>query len=197
VERLVLARHALAASNEDETVSGVAPGLGLTAAGVEQARALGRALAEVPVDLAVVTEFRRSQETADVALEGRDVPRLVVPELNEIDFGSFEGGLLSAYRDWAWAAAADELSPGGRESRGHAAARYARGFGLLLERPEETILAVTHAVAIRYLLDAAEGRPPTARIAPVAHAEGVLLDANAVRGAVETLAAWAREPAFR
>jgi broad specificity phosphatase PhoE len=197
VERLVLARHALAASNEDETVSGVAPGLGLTAAGVEQARALGRALAEVPVDLAVVTEFRRSQETADVALEGRDVPRLVVPELNEIDFGSFEGGLLSAYRDWAWAAAADERSPGGRESRGHAAARYARGFGLLLERPEETILAVTHAVAIRYLLDAAEGRPPTARIAPVAHAEGVLLDANAVRGAVETLAAWAREPAFR
>ena len=196
MERLVLARHALAASNEDETVSGVAPGIGLTAAGVEQARALGRALADVPLDLAVVTEFRRTQETADLALEGRDVPRLVVPELNEIDFGSFEGGLLSAYREWAWAASADELSPGGRESRGDAAERYARGFELLLARPETAILAVTHAVPIRYLVDAAEGRAPTARVAPVAHAEAVVLEAERVRAAVDALRVWAASPAF-
>jgi len=196
MERLVLARHALAASNEDETVSGVAPGLGLTAAGIEQARALGRALSDVPLDLAVVTEFRRTQETADLALEGRDVPRLVVPELNEVDFGRFEGGLLSAYREWAWAAPADELCPGGRESRGHAAERYGRGFEVVLDRPEAAILAVTHAVPIRYVLDAAEGRPPTARIAPVAHAEAVVLAADSVCAAVETLRAWAASPAF-
>ena len=196
MERLVLARHALAASNEDETVSGVAPGLGLTAAGIEQARTLGRALSDVPLDLAVVTEFRRTQETADLALGGRDVPRLVVPELNEVDFGRFEGGLLSAYREWAWAAPADELCPGGRESRGHAAERYARGFEVVLDRPEPAILAVTHAVPIRYVLDAAEGRPPTARVAPVAHAEAVVLAADRVRAAVETLRAWAASPAF-
>jgi broad specificity phosphatase PhoE len=196
MERLVLARHALAASNEDETVSGVAPGLGLTAAGIEQARALGRALSDVPLDLAVVTEFRRTQETADLALEGREVPRLVVPELNEVDFGRFEGGLLSAYREWAWAAPADELCPGGRESRGHAAERYARGFQVVLDRPEAAILAVTHAVPIRYVVDAAEGRPPTARVAPVAHAEAVVLAADRVSAAVETLRAWAASPAF-
>jgi len=196
VQRLLLARHAFAASNDDETVSGVAPGLGLTPAGVEQARALGRRLAGVPVDLAAVTEFRRTQETADLALTGRDVPRLVVPELNEIDFGEFEGGLLAAYREWAWKAPADELCPGGRESRGHAAARYARGFGLLLARPEAAILAVTHAVPIRYLLDAADGRSPTARVHTVAHAEAVTLAADRVRAGVDALAAWAREPAF-
>jgi len=196
VERLVLARHALAASNEAETVSGVAPGLGLTAAGIEQARALGQALSDTRLDLAVVTEFRRTQETADLALEGHEVPRLVVPELNEVDFGRFEGGLLSAYREWAWAAPADELCPGGRESRGHAAGRCARGFELVLDRPEATILAVTHAVPIRYLLDAADGRPPTARVAPVAHAEAVELEAEQVRAAVETLRVWAASPAF-
>ena len=196
MERLVLARHALAASNAGETVSGVAPGLGLTDAGVREARALGRALADVPLDLAVVTEFRRTQETAGLALEGRDVPRLVVPELNEIDFGRFEGGLLSAYRDWAWAAPADELCPGGRESRGHAAERYARGFEVVLARPEAAILAVAHAVPIRYLLDAAEGRPPTARVAPVGHAEAVVLEAEQVRAAVDALHAWAAAPAF-
>ena len=196
MERLVLARHALAASNEDQTVSGVPPGLGLTAAGVEQARALGRALADVPLDLAAVTEFRRTQQTADLALDGRDVPRLVVPELNEVDFGRFEGGLLAAYREWAWAAPADELCPGGRESRGHAAARYARGFELLLDRPDATILAITHAVPIRYLADAAEGRAPIQRVAPVAHAEAVVLEADRVRLAVDTLRAWASSPAF-
>jgi probable phosphoglycerate mutase len=196
VERLLVARHALAASNEDETVSGVAPGRGLTAAGVEQARALGRALVRVPIDLAAVTEFRRTQETADLALDGRHVRRVVVPELNEVDFGRFEGGLLSAYREWAWSAPADELCPGGRESRGHAAARYARGFEILLERPEATILVVTHAVPVRYLLDAAAGRPPVARVAPVAHAEAVELEAPAVRAAVAALRAWAGAPAF-
>lgn len=196
MERLVLARHAVAASNEGETVSGVAPGLGLTAAGREQARALGRALEGMQVDLAAVTEFRRAQETAELALAGRDVPRLVVPELNEIDFGSFEGGSLSAYREWAWSAPADELCPGGRESRGHAAARFAHGFGLLLERPEPAILAVAHAVPIRYVVDAAAGRPPVARVAPVRHAEAILLSADDVRRAVERLRAWSASPSF-
>jgi broad specificity phosphatase PhoE len=196
VERLLVARHAHAASNEAETVSGVAPGLGLTPGGEEQARALGRALAEVPVDLAVVTTFRRTQETADLALAGREVPRLVVPELDEVDFGRFEGGRLADYRAWAWEAPADELCPGGRESRGHAAARYARGFELVLERPERTVLVVTHAVPIRYLVDGASGRAPRPRIEPVAHAEAVELDADAVRRAVEVLRDWATTPAF-
>ena len=43
------------------------------------------------IDLAAVTEFRRTQETADLALEGRDVPRLVVPELNEIPSTTITG----------------------------------------------------------------------------------------------------------
>jgi probable phosphoglycerate mutase len=196
VEVLLLARHAEAESNAAETVSGVAPGAGLTPAGEAQARALGEALAAAPIDLAVVSEFRRAQQTAELALAGRDVPVLVVRELNEIDFGRFEGGLLADYRAWAWAAPADELSPGGRESRGHAAARYARGFELVLERPERTVLAVSHAVAIRYLVDAAAGRPPAARVAPVGHAEAVRLGTADVRRAVSALQAWSRSPAF-
>ncbi len=192
----MLARHAEAESNAAETVSGVAPGAGLTPAGEVQARALGEALAAEPIDLAVVSEFRRAQQTAELALAGRDVPVLVVRELNEIDFGRFEGGLLADYRAWAWAAPADELSPGGRESRGHAAARYARGFELVLERPERTVLAVSHAVAIRYLVDAAASRPPAARVAPVGHAEAVRLGTADVRRAVSALQAWSRSPAF-
>ena len=196
MERLVVVRHAEAESNAGETVSGVAPGGGLTPEGVEQARRLGRTLEAVPVELAAVTAFRRTHETADVALDGRDVPRLVVPELNEIGFGHFEGGLLSNYREWAWSAPADELCPGGGESRGSAAGRYARAFGALLERPEAVVLAVTHAVPIRYLLNAAEGRPPAARIEQVPHAEPFELQAERVRAGVALLAEWSGRPAF-
>jgi broad specificity phosphatase PhoE len=196
MERLVVVRHAEAESNAGETVSGVAPGGGLTPAGVEQARRLGRALEPVPVGLAAVTDFRRTQATADLALEGREVPRLVVPDLNEIGFGHFEGGLLATYREWAWSAPADELCPGGGESRGNAAGRYARAFGALLERPEAVVLAVTHAVPIRYLLNAAEGLPPAARIEPVPHAEPFELQAEQVRAAVVLLADWSGRPVF-
>ena len=196
MERLIVVRHAEAESNVGETTSGVAPGGALSPAGLEQARALGRALAEEQIDLCAVSEFRRTQETADVALEGRDVPRLVLPELNEIGFGRFEAGLLADYRTWAWEAPADELCPGGGESRGAAAARYARAFSLLLDRTEATILAVTHAVPIRYLVRAAEGVPPLARVEAVPHAEPLVVDASAVRRATVLLERWSVRPLF-
>jgi broad specificity phosphatase PhoE len=68
---------------------------------------------------------------------------------------------------------------------------------MLVERPEPTVLAVAHALPIRYLLWAADGRTPAARIEPVPHAEPVRLAARHVRMAVELLHQWAREPAFR
>jgi broad specificity phosphatase PhoE len=197
VHTLIVARHAEADSNHDETVSGVPPGDSLTPAGVEQARALGRALAGDPIDLVAVTDFVRTAETAHLALAGRDVRRLPVSGLNEIGFGRFEGGPLSEYRGWAWAAPADEPCPGGGESRGEAASRYADAFAALVERREEVVLAVAHALPIRYLLDAAEGRPPVPRIEPVPHAEPFRLHAERVRTAAELLAAWALRAVFR
>lgn len=196
MELLVVARHAEAESNRGAIVSGVAPGGALSDAGVEQARALGRSLAAEAVDLCVVTELRRTHETADLALDGRAVPRLVVPDLNEIRFGRFEGGPLADYGAWAWEAPADELCPGGGESRGDAARRYARAFRALLARPEPAVLAIAHALPIRYLLEAVEGRPPPRFVEPVPYAEPFRLSSSAVERAVATLAAWAESPAF-
>lgn len=143
-----------------------------------------------------MSEFLRAQETAEIALAGLQVPRLVMPELNEIGFGRFEGGLLSDYREWAWAAPADADCPGGGESRASAAARWARALELLLRREEETILAVTHALAVRYVVDAAAGTAPAAKMRPVPHAEAVRLDSDAVRRAATLLHAWSASPTF-
>ena len=197
MEALVLARHALAGSNGARAASGTAPGEGLLPEGVEQARRLGAALASEELGLGIATGFRRTQETLELALAGRDVPVVLVPELNEIVFGRFDGGPLDAYRRWA----ADEVpttpAPGGGESRAAAAARFARGLRVLLEREERAILVVGHALFVRYVLDAAAGLVPAARMAPVEHAVPYRVDVREAAAAARVLEDWSRAPRFR
>jgi broad specificity phosphatase PhoE len=195
VRTLILARHAHAASNEHSRTSCVPPGRGLSPLGLEQARALGAALAGEPIELGVASELARTQETLAVACPG--LPRLVLPALDEIGFGRFEGGPLADYRAWAWAAAPDEPCPGGGESRAAAAARFASALRVLLARSEEVVLAVGHALPIRYVLDAADGAVPAAHVDAVPHAEPYRLDRAAVEGAAATLREWSESPVFR
>lgn len=198
MERLLLVRHALAVSNRGTgTASCAVPGEGLTREGVEQARRLAESLAADDIDLGVSTELRRTQETLEHALVGRDVPRVVVAELNEIRFGSFDGGPLEEYRTWAAAEPPGRPAPGAGESRAEAAARFARGLRVLLARPEPTILAVGHALFVRYVLDAADGLVPAARMAPVEHAVAYRLETSRVHEAARILDEWSRRPRFR
>ncbi len=117
--------------------------------------------------------------------------------MNEIHFGSFDGGLLERYREWAGAEAPDIAAPGGGESRASAAARYSRGLRTLLARPEGVVLFVGHALVVRYLLDAAEGLVPAARMAPVEHAAPHRLSAREVADAAALLEEWSASPGFR
>jgi probable phosphoglycerate mutase len=196
VRTLILARHGHAGANAADTVSCRPPGEGLSARGVEEALALREALAGEEIRLGVATELLRTQETLDLALGARGVTRLVLPQLNEIGFGRFEGGPLAAYRQWAWTAEPDVDCPGGGESRSSAAARYAAALETLIARPEETVLAVGHALPIRYVVDASAGRFPAARVEAVAHAVPYRLDSGAVETARETLRAWSAAPRF-
>jgi broad specificity phosphatase PhoE len=195
VERVVLARHGeselslVGRTNGDPSLA-----VGLTEAGREQARQLGRDLAGERVDLCVTSEFLRAQETADLALAGREVPRLVLAELNDIRFGEFEGRLLTEYRAWAHAHGPDEPAPGGGDSRAQTVSRYVVAYGQLLDRPEPSILVVAHGLPVRYVLDAVEGRNPAAAVAQVPYAEPFRLGADELRTAVARLAAWSDNP---
>ena len=88
MKRLLVARHGESEYSAKQLVNGD-PGVScpLTEAGRVQARALGEALAGESIDLCVVTEFQRVRETAELALDGREVPFLVVPELNDPRYG--------------------------------------------------------------------------------------------------------------
>jgi probable phosphoglycerate mutase len=198
VERIVLVRHGESEFSVRSACNGDprAEGGGLTERGREQARALGALLADDPVDLCATTEFARTRETADLALEGREVPRIVVPELNDIRFGRYEGLPLEEYRGWARGAPPDELCPGGGESRAQAAQRFAAGYRVLLARPESTVLVVAHALPIRYVLSALLERDPTAIVEPVEECEPHRLGAGQLERAVARLEAWAATPVF-
>jgi broad specificity phosphatase PhoE len=151
----VLARHAQSTLNLQNRVNGdpFVPA-DLTEVGQAQARLLGQELSALPIDLYVCTRFRRTRETAELALEGRTVPALEEPLLDDVDVGELEGWTLDEYRAWKRAHARSDPFPGG-ESLDDAARRYAHAFRRLLERPEPVMLVVVHEIPIRYALNAA------------------------------------------
>lgn len=196
MRRAILARHGESERSVDGLTNGdPAVRVGLTETGREEARRLGAELRDDPIDLCVTSEFERAKETADLALEGRDVPRLVLADLNDIRFGEFEGRLLVDYRAWAHTHGPEDVCPGG-ESRVQTVARYVRGYRTILARPEETILVVAHGLPVRYVLDALDGRNPAAAVAQVPYAEPFRLGAEELASAVGLLEAWVRSPAW-
>lgn len=196
MRRAILARHGESERSVDGLTNGdPAVRVGLTETGREEARRLGAELRDDPIDLCVTSEFERAKETADLALEGRDVPRLVLADLNDIRFGEFEGRLLTDYRAWAHTHGPEDVCPGG-ESRVQTVARYVRGYRTILARPEETILVVAHGLPVRYVLDALDGRNPAAAVAQVPYAEPFRLSAEELASAVGLLEAWVRSPAW-
>ena len=197
MKRVILARH----GESERSVEGLTNGdpavrVPLTETGREEARRLGVELRDDPIDLCVTSEFERAQETADLALEGRDVPRLVLADLNDIRFGEFEGLPLTDYRAWAHAHRPEDICPGGGESRVQTVARYVHGYRAILARPEETILLMAHGLPVRYVLDAVEGRDPAPRVEQIPYAEPFRLTRAELERAVERLASWVRTPAW-
>jgi broad specificity phosphatase PhoE len=196
VDRVVLARH----GESERSVEGLTNGdpriaCALTATGREEALRLGIELADDPLDLCVTSEFERVVQTADLALAGRDVPRLVLADLNDIRFGEFEGRPLTEYRAWAHAHGPEEVVPGG-DSRAQTVARYVRAYRTILARPEEVVLVVAHGLPVRYVLDALEGRDPAAAVAQVPYAEPFRLTAAELAAAVGRMARWVGAPVW-
>lgn len=197
MERVILARH----GESERSVRGLTNGdprvpVVLTDEGRGQARALGEQLRGDPIDLCVTSEFPRTQETAQLALADRTVPRLVLPDLDDLRFGEYEGRPLTEYRAWAHTHGPEDVVPGGDESRAETVARYVRAFRTILARPERAALVVAHGLPIRYVLEAVEGRDPAAKIEYVPYAEPFRLSAQELEAAVGRLESWSANPVW-
>jgi broad specificity phosphatase PhoE len=170
--------------------------VGLTQRGREEARHLGLLLQDERLDLCVTSEFQRARETADMALRGRDVPRLVDPRLNDPLIGRFEGGGIEEYRSWSSGAPSSEPPEGGGESRLAIVDRYVRAFRDLVARPEETILVVCHSLPVSYALGAREGTPPAVRVPQAEHATPYRFTAAELDAAATLLEEWVATPTW-
>jgi len=193
----VLARHGESVFSVSGLLNGdpSVPG-GLTAEGVEEARRLGAELAADPIDLCVTTELERTKATADVALEGRGVPRTVMPAFNDPRYGPFESGALEDYRAWAARMPSSAAPGGGGESRYAIVRRYARGYVDLLARPERGILLVAHSLPISYALGARVGGAPAARVPLAAYATPYRFSEAELENVVAVLERWLAAPTF-
>ena len=197
MDAVILARHGESIFSERQLVNGevTVPGP-LTRRGADEARELGRLIAGDPIDLCVTSEFERTRQTADLALDGRDVPRIVVPELNDPLYGRYEGGALEDYRSWADSAASGDAVPGGGESRRLIIERYTRGFRLVLERAERCSLVVAHSLPIAYILAARDVTLPARRVPLVEHAHPYRFAAAELEWAVTLLEDWCVAPTW-
>jgi broad specificity phosphatase PhoE len=194
VKTLILARHGESELSLVDVLNGdPAVEVPLTEVGREQAIRLGADVG--PVDLVAHTQFRRTRETAELAWP--QAPTLVVPELNEISFGRFEGThWRDGYHDWVARSGPEDECPGGGESRLAAIRRYLTGYRILLERPEDRVALVAHGAQVRYLLLAQAGSPPVAVLEGVPPAQASFLASDQLRHAIGLIEAWAAAPAW-
>jgi probable phosphoglycerate mutase len=187
---LLLARHGQSQLNVRGVVNGD-PGRdpGLSELGIAQAGGLAFQLAPVALDVYVTSRFPRAQETARLALGGRDVPHVVDEGLDDIRIGELEGRTLADYRVWKHGRTRADRFPGG-ESLDEAAQRYAAAFERLLERPEGTILCVCHEIPVRYAVNAAgDSSRLDGPLHDVPNAQPYVFDRAGLRRAAEGLRA--------
>jgi 2,3-bisphosphoglycerate-dependent phosphoglycerate mutase len=192
VETAILVRHGESEPSARASVSSDpqrrAP---LTAAGREQSRELGRKLAHEAIGVCVVTELERTRLTAELALAGRRIPIVVVPDLNDPLAGDFEGAQLADYRAWSWEHGSRDEPPGGGESRLAVASRLVRGYRAVLDRDEDLVLVVGHALPMAYVLVG-----PSPRVDMVDYAQPYRLSQHELEAAVDRLEAWVAAPTW-
>ena len=186
----VFSRHAQSTLNRENRVNGDPMiEVPLTEKGRQEARLLGQQLAHLTLDVCIHSRFGRTRETAAIALGTRGVPQETEPLLDDIDIGELEGRTIDDYRAWKLQHTRADPFPGG-ESLDDAARRYADAFERLLERPETSILVVTHEIPLRYAINAADGSDdldgPTHQLA---NATPYLFDEGALRRAVDGIRA--------
>jgi probable phosphoglycerate mutase len=186
VELYVLARHGESTLNSENRINGNPDvPVALTEKGRDEARLLGQQIGHIRLDVCICTRFTRTRDTAEIALQGRDVPIEIEPLLDDIDVGDLDGIPLEEYRAWKREHTRRDRFPGG-ESLDAAARRYAQAFRKLLGRPETSLLVVTHEIPVRYAINAADGSGDLDGPAhQLANATPYLFDKEALARAVE------------
>jgi broad specificity phosphatase PhoE len=172
----IFARHAESAANTAHVMSSD-PGrrVGLSRRGRQQAQFLAEQLAYLQIDEAVCSQFLRTRQTTELAIDDRRIPLRIDADLNEVDAGIFDGRPITDYWEWKEQHRLTDRFPGG-ESLEAARGRYGAAIRRLLERREQTTLIVCHELALRLILGAAHNTSQRRPHSEVPNAIPYLLD---------------------
>jgi len=160
---IMLVRHATCA-RMDEVLLGRTVDVALDQRGEGQARGLAKRLQALPKFALESSPRRRARHTAGIIATPRDLPVRIVPQMDEIDFGSWSGRTFAAlaedphWRRWNRYRAVS-LTPAGdciREVQKRALAHFQY---LETHTKDRTVVIVTHAEVIRSLVLLASGAP--------------------------------------
>jgi broad specificity phosphatase PhoE len=151
------------------------------------ARHLGRQLAGTTFDVCVHTRFERTRRTAELALDGRAVPLIEEPGLDDVDVGELEGDTIAAYHAWKDVHTRADRFPGG-ESLDETARRYVTALRRVLGLPHDWVLVICHELPIRYALNALVGSDdPDGPFRAIPNATPFLFDAPMLAAAVDRI----------
>lgn len=164
---VVLVRHGETVENVDETLQGQHPRRGrLTARGLAQASAVGRALVGERFDRVYCSPLERAVLTlgrileARVAAGVRPMPLRFVDALREMDVGDLHG---RSRADWLAAADAHgnrlRFRPPGGESLHDLQVRVGAWYEHVVRRRGGRVLVVAHGGVVRAMLTHALGQP--------------------------------------
>jgi broad specificity phosphatase PhoE len=174
--RLILVRHGQTDANLLKALDSRPPGMPLNEAGREQARRAAERLAGEPVVAVYASVAPRAQQTAAPIAARHGLEVTVVEDVQEIFCGDFEGRhdheartLFDAtYQRWV-AGELDRRMPGG-ESAAEVRDRMLRVLSGLLarhaDRPDGTVVVVSHGGAIQVSARAMTGEYDTPRYVP-------------------------------
>jgi broad specificity phosphatase PhoE len=157
VLRLVYETHATTVDNENGIATGWLPGE-LSAAGRDNALALGRRRRDDGLDLVLSSDLARAMQTVQIAFAGTDIVVGTDPRLREVDYGDLTGAPVDVM-DRARVAHIDTPFPGGQSYREVTAGVRTLLHELLRDHDGQRVLLVGHA-ATRFALDfLLTGRP--------------------------------------
>jgi len=163
----VLLRHGQTAMSVQKRYAGRSD-VPLTQAGVRQAAAAARRLASAGIDAIVTSPLRRAAATAAEVAAVTGAPVVTDEGFRETDFGDWDGLTFAEVRQrWpaelaAWLADPAIPPPGG-ESFADVSTRVTGALRrMLVGRPRQRVLIVSHVTPIKTLVAAALLAPPAA-----------------------------------
>lgn len=157
--KLLLIRHGQTAWNREQVFRGGAD-VPLDRAGLAQARALARHLGSSDIAAVYCGPLARARRTAELVAAPHNLPVTVLPGLDDMRFGAWEGNPLSVVERshpeqyMLWGTAPWRLSiPGGTTLR-QVESRSWRALRAIVSQhdPSVTVAIVTHRVVLKLLM---------------------------------------------